>query len=401
MENINLRAVILAITLLIFTYSYYVREPGSIMSIWTVVALGIVAVVLFFIYFFTIKLINYNIQAKIYPNIALHIILPFMVITILSWLVYAIIYMKPFGITGDFLALLKVFFTKHVLFIAICAIAIGLTLSFPQQKVNTNNQLLWRNNLIFLASSVLVFLLCISFFYFTKKIKQPQLDAKYKHYQNLKDIHTSGSYEVSHLIAASKYNYVEKPYLLPYKDELILIATYASSNTRKPIQTIYRLNKDGDIIEKIKDDELTDNEFFPIVAIDGILTDYSGKELITWIFNGNRKRHININFMLEDNWVIDTLQENAKLSKVVHFQKTSAFHCNDIKDLRYNGTKYYEVKQQNEVLKIKIDSVYSHNDNIENCDEKKLAYYTSDRLNFSLLCLNDHDYYIVNQRKNR
>ncbi|RZL30923.1 MAG: hypothetical protein EOO96_17140 [Pedobacter sp.] len=383
MDNVNLKAAILAVILLIFTYTFYVREPGSVLSVWVPIIFGVIAIVMLVVYFFSIKLIGQAITTKVYPNLGLRILLPFITLIAIAWLIYAFIYVKPFGNNIDFLNVVKMFATKHALFIGICTIIIGLTFSYPTSKIiAVDSQIILKKNLFFLALNVEILLICIFLFFICFKIKQPSLDAKYLQYKSLDESQSSENFEINQLISADEYNYLEKPYFLPSKNEIIIISHYGSNNKLKPVRTIYRLNINGDIIETVDDrTDLRSGDLYPMVAVDGILFDEDKrKEVITWIFDGNKNRHSKDSLIKKKDWILDTLQEETSSLKAVHFQKIRKFHCNDIEDVKYNGDRYYELKLKNDLLKFRIDSIYSHSDNIENCTEKKLDYYTSEKL---------------------
>jgi hypothetical protein len=399
MEHVNLKAGILAIILLVFTYGYYVQRPGSIFSLSTALTLGALATGIFFAYFFGVKIISHAISGKIYPNILLNILLPLIVIGFFAWLLFAFIYIKPFGRTGDFADTLKYFFFRHGLFIALSTLAVGLTLSFPLQKERVADAGLLRSNLIFLSCAVVAFVLSIYAFYYAKRIRQPQLNAKFEQYKSLKDITGSAHCDVMLLVRAREFNYVGRPYLVPYKNELIIAAEYNSTGREKPVETIYRISKDGDIIDQISEDELRANDFFPIVLKEGMLTDGNGKEWITWIFDGNKARQNRAQLVLKEEWKLEALQERSGQLTTVYFNKTGAFHCNNLKGIQYNGTKYFDLLHAGDMVKIKIDSVFTHIDNAGNCAEKKLEYYYSDQLNFGLLRLNEQAYYIIKPKK--
>lgn len=401
MDNINLKAAVLAVLLLIFTYSYYAGDRGSTLSIWVPIIFGVIGLVMLAVYFFAIRLTGYLITTQIYPSILLRILLPFFTLTILAWFVFAFITVKPFGNFTDFLHVLKLFATKHVLFIGICTIIIGLAYSYPAGKIDTANQALLKKNLFFLAIAIAMFILFIYLFFIAFKIKQANLADKYLQYKSLGQQQSSENFEVAHLLSAEEYKYLSVPYLLPNKNEVIIVSHYGSNNKNKPVYTIYRLNLDGDIIETLNDDkDLRNGNLYPLIMIDGILLDENrGEDVVTWIFDGNKNRQTASSLKLNKSWLIDTLIANKNLLQMVHFQKTTKFECGNMVNVKYNGDKYYEVKKGNDLLKFKIDSVYSSSDELGNCQEKTLDYYTSEKLNFSLIRLDNKQYFIIKQKK--
>jgi len=398
MENINIKAAFLAVVLLMFTQLYYVRQPGSIMSPVAAVAIGVIGLVIFFAYFFVVKIIAYASAAVLYPHVVFRILLPFMIFTIIAWLIYASVLIKPFGNTGYYLNLLQQFFTTHGLFIGICTLVIGLTITYPVPKGVICNPSLLRSNLNFLVIAVAVFFAVVFLFYIVNKIKQPGFDAKYKNYKSLDALPSSANNQIIRLIESSQYKYMEQPYLLPNANQVIIISNHSSNNKQKPVQTIYRLNKDGDVIDKIEDQELTNDDFYPLIYNGGLLTNYNGKEVITWIFNGDRDRKNKNNVQLQDNWVIDSMEEDSSL-KMVYFEKNSEFYCRNSDAIRYNGIMYYELKSNNELLLLKLNTAYTEGDLYEDCQERQMDYYRSDKLNFSLLRVNQHEFYIIKHRK--
>ena len=400
MENINIKAAILSVILLMFTYLYYVRQPGSLLSPVAAIAVSVIGIVIFFAYFFVVKIIAYASSSVIYPHIGFRILLPFMVFIIIAWLIYAVVLIKPFGQTSYYLNILKQFFITHGLFIAICTLVIGLTITYPVPKVITDNSSSLRSSRNFLAIAVAVFFAIVFLFYMINKIKQPGFDAKYKNYKSLDELPSFANHQIIRLLETSQYKEMEQPYLLPHANQVIIISNHSSNNTQKPVQTIYRLNKDGDVIEKIEDQELTNDDFYPLIYNEGLLTNYNGKEVITWIFNSDRERKKKNDIQLLDNWVIDSLKEDSNL-KMVYFEKISEFHCRNSDAVRYNGTRYYELKTDNELLLLKLNSTYTEGDIYDHCQERRMDYYRSDKLNFSLLRVNQHELYIIKQRKEK
>ncbi|RZJ82167.1 MAG: hypothetical protein EOO47_01630 [Flavobacterium sp.] len=401
MDNLNLKAIILAVVLLVFTYSYYAGERGSTLSIWVPIIFGLIGLVMLVVYFFAIKLTGYLITTEIYPNIGLRILLPFFTFTIPVWVIFAFITVKSFGNLSDFLRVFKLFATKHMLFIGICTVIIGLTYSYPAGKLETANQVLLKKNLLFLAIAIAVFLLFIYLFFIAFKIKQPNLADKYLQYKNLDQPQSSENFEVAHLLSAEEYKYLAVPYFLPNKDEVIIVSTYGSNNKNKPVYTIYRLNLNGDIIETLNDDkDLRNGNLYPLIMVDGILLDEDrGDDVVTWIFDGNKNRKPSGSLKLNKNWLIDTLIADKELIQMVHFQKNAKFECGNMNEVKYNGDKYYEVKKGNDLLKFKVDSVYSSSDELGNCQEKTLDYYTSEKMKFSLIRLDNKQYYIIKSKK--
>ena len=398
MENLNIKAFALAITLLIFTYTYYMKAEPNFVAFAAVIVFGVLAVVALAVYFFTIKFIGHTLASgKVYPHLAFNILWPFAIMSLLGWLIYGVFYIKPFGPNSEFIQLTKVFVIKHLLFIAICSVAIGLTF-FPSLKDKLADEILLRKNQWYLGATFFVFALSIVLVFITKKIDQPSLNIDYSSYKSLDEINISENFSIEKLLDANDYSHTKQPYFLPHRNELIIISNYNDANKDQAVYAIYRLNKDGDIIETLKESEVvndSDVDFFPLICKDGILTDFKGKKLISWVFDSNKEKQPAAIFDFKADWKIDTIRASSEAIKMVHFYKTSEFHCNNIADVKYNGNKYYEVKHKNEALKFRIDSVFSHSDRIQNCEEKKLEYFQPVGFSFGLLRLNERAYYII------
>ncbi|SMC41608.1 hypothetical protein [Pedobacter africanus] len=396
MESINIKAGILTLVLLLFTYVFYLRQPLNFLSLGAAAGTAALVLIIALIYFFGTKFIGYAIQHKFYPNIALRMLLPFVALTLLSWLVYAFIEVKPFGSSKDFLAILSNFTSRHLLYIAVCTTLTSLTFSFPPQKDSITDALLLRQNLLFLVATIFAFVLSVFAVYKVKLIDQPRLDPKYTLYKSLNENQDLKHYELEQLPVSEPGTILDKPYLLAHKQELVLVSISGGSNRLPPVERIYKLDQNGKLINSVNAQTLISADFFPLVLqADGLLTDHSGKALITWIFDGNTSRQAKDRIVKSNDWVFVPLAESKTHINMVYFNKTAPFHCNNLKELKYNGNRYYDITLQKEILKIKVDSVFSHSDNLGNCIEKKLEYYSSAALNFSLLRLNEHEYYII------
>jgi len=51
------------------------------------------------------------------------------------------------------------------------------------------------------------------------------------------------------------------------------------------------------------------------------------------------------------------------------------------------------------LLLLKLNTAYTQGDLYEDCQERQMHYYRSDKLNFSLLCVNQHEFYIIKHSK--
>jgi len=396
----NLKAIILAIILVAFTYFYYFHSTLNVVAAVVYIVLAAYAFALFFAYFFGIKGVSYLIQnSKIYPNIFLAFVLPFLVVALLSWLIHAFNNIKPFPQSSDYYLILKDFIIKHVVFIVICIAVITVVTYFPAPKNHNNNVGLLRSNINFGLVICLLIALSIFAFYKANLISQLGLDSKFKSYNNLENGISSNQYEVNLLLSASPYNYADQPYLYREKDEVIIACKISSGNKDDGIETIYRIDKNGNIIDSAGRDDLETNDFYPAIIKGGLITDYNEKEFMTWIFNSSKERQSFNDIQKNKNWTLEEIKADNNALKMIHFYKTSAFHCNDIESVKYNGNRFYNLTLPKGILHIRMDSIYSHNDNIKNCTEKKLEYYSSDRLNFTLLRSDNNAYYIIKPKQ--
>lgn len=401
MKNLILKSISLAAFLLYFSYDYYLTEHGHFMSVGVVVAVGIIVFAIFLVSSAVIAIMGYLICNKIFPSIVLALILPFAGVAFLSWLVYAGSYAKSFELTKDYVIVFKGFLSKHLAFVAICTTLISLVFyySAPQERVGKRSML--RNNLLVLLGIVLLFMYSIYLFYNANLIKEPQPEPKYALYKKLGEVIDSQIYEVEHLPISSEDRSLGKPYIVAGKNELIIYTTYYHNGGIPGIETIYRIDKNGKIIESVDWKELLDkdsvNEF---EFKDGILKDPLNQEDITWIFNGSKKRRP-AKSAYPESWKIKEVEECKDSLHMVHFNKTHTLQCEKSWQVKYTGTKYYELMQSKGIIKLKIDSIFPYDNSNSDCPSKevKMEYYASDQLNFSLLRLDDRAYYIIRERK--
>lgn len=408
MKHQHLIAFLLACILVIFTYKYFVRTDGSFVAYQAVICVAIAAVVALIIYFLIIEFIAYFIiSGKIYPNIALRIIWPFIVITFLSWLIFGCLYVKPFGNASDFFVVFKGFLIRLVPFIAICTILIGATYSYFNLNPKTADTVLFRINILYLSLCTFIFFVSIVVFYFANHIKQVDLTAEYSDYKSLDEGVNAENYLINQFIEASEYNFITEPYVLTNQKQLILIEVYNSSNKHTPVKLVYKIDINGIIIKTFSEDEalvtspIKEENFFPLVCRAGILTDYDNKRLITWVFDGNRKKQAADGLLLKADWKLDSIQQNLDDVKMVHFYKTEALNCNNLDLVKYNGNRYFNIINGSEKIKIRLDKVYSKDEysNNENCAERKLEYYSPVGFNFTLLRVDENKYYIIKSKK--
>jgi hypothetical protein len=403
--HLNLKSFWIAcvLTVIVLADIFSKEEGGGFINIEAVIGVALIALVFLLCCFIIVRLIAYFVvKKKIYPNIIFQILIPFFFILNTSFIIYGIYFIKPFGEIEDFKRILKSFVTEIIPYIAIFTIIAGFIFSIELQKKETVKSVLLRNNLL-----ILVLLIILSFrspfmFYNSNKIEQPKIDKKYLSYKSLNESITSENYKVELLLLPDNSNLsVSKPYFLRNKNELIIYTSFDDLSDKQPddFSICYKINKDGIIISDLDSGMLESKDILTIVFDEGYLRDYRSTIVSTWTFDGNREKLKYKELKKNKNWKIEMLSKDSTSIKEVAFFRKSKFHCNDINDVQYNGTKYYNIRNGKETLNLKIDSVYSHIDNIENCNEKKIIYYKCEGMNFSLLCYDNKEYYIIKSRK--
>jgi hypothetical protein len=404
--HLNLKSFGIAcvLTLLVLTDTFSKEEGGGFINIEAVIGVALIALVFLLCCFIIVRLIAYFIvKEKLYPNIIFQILIPFFFILNASFIIYGIYFIKPFGEIEDFKRTIKSFITEIIPYIAISTIIAGFIFSIELQKKETVKSVLLRNNLLVLV--LLIVLSCRSpfLFYNSNKIEQPKIDKKYLSYKSLKESITSENYKVELLLPDNKYQYVSAPYFLKNSSELIINilrgSTTNDGNKPPEIRMSYKIDAEGVIISKLSSSELESADVFPIVFDEGYLRDYRSTIVSTWTFDGNREKLKYKELKKNKNWKIEMLSKDSISIKEVAFFKKSKFYCNNINDVQYNGTKYYDIKIEKENLNFKIDSVYSHIYDRDNCEEKRIIYYKCKGMNFSLLCYDNKEYYIIKYLK--
>lgn len=398
-------AFVLSVIIVTHTLKYFSSHGGGgFMGIGVVILVAGVGLLLLLCCFVVIRMIaNFIVKEKIYPNLIFQILLPFLFILDVSFIIYGVYFFKPFGVMEDFMQALKFFIIEILPYIAVFAIVPGFIFSKDLPKKEIEKRVLLRDNLM-----VLILLLILSFsstllFYRSNKIIQPKMDESYSNYKSLEESITSENYIIKPLFLTPSGQHVSKPYFLENKKELIINVLYSriddDDNEPYPFYTSYKINREGIIISKLDASELESVRVFPIVFDKGYLVDYGPTVISSWVFNGNRERLNYKELNKKKDWKIEELVADTTKVKLVAFLKKEKFHCNAFDSIEYNGTKFYNILKENGILKIRIDSIYSHIDNIENCEEKTIVYYKCEGMNFNLLCFNDREYYIIKPRK--
>ena len=401
MENIstNIKAVAIAAIILLFTYWYYTRKDGNFIAFEAVVVFGLLCLCALVVGTLLIRLLAYCMHTTvIYPHLFFRILLPFLVMSFIFWLVYGIVCIPRFTHFADFMAPIKYFTGKHLLYCIICATIAGVVLSLPLQDQNISKNALFYGNVKFAMGIVGAFALSTCIFYWTKKIDEAPLDPKYNSYQALNSYAGTSTVEVKPLLNASEYNLISVPYLLSDKQEVILNFLYNSSNKKQPLLKSLRLDKSGKVIDSLDTDRLLpQNE--AVFFDNGYIRSRTSPSFVTWVFDGLKTIQNATSFTTNTNLKIQALVQDTTSLKMVRFQKTAAFSCESLPDIKWNGSRFYELIHQNDTLKFKIDQVYTATNNGKECSEQTLAYFKCNGMDFDLIRLNEREYYIVQPRK--
>lgn len=400
MENVstNIKAIAIAIIILLFTYWYYARKDGSFVAFEAAIVFGLICLISLVVCTLLVKLFAHYMTIAIYPHLLFRILLPFLVIAFVFWLVYGIVSIPRFSNFTDFIAPVKVFALKHLLYCAICAMVMGIVFSLPLQGQTLSKNALLDGNIKFVVGILGAFVLSICIFYLTKKIKGPTLAPKYANYQSLNEYTGSTNYELKPILDAGMYNLISTPYLLSDKNEIIINFLYSSNDQTPPLLKSLKLNKSGEVIDSLTTDGLLPmNE--PVIFEKGYIRGLQSAQLFTWVFDGNKTAQNKDQFSSKTNWKIEEIaKDNANL-KLSYFQKTKAFHCETLPEIEWNGTGYYELSKQADTLRFKIDEVYTAKNNGKECTEQTIEYFECKGMDFDLIRLNQREYYKVQPRK--
>lgn len=401
MENLNtnLKAIVIAIIILVFTYLYYANKDGNFVSLGAVIAFGVIGFVALIACFFVVKLVNYcYIKELVYPHLLFRIVLPFLVVSIVFWLVYGLFNISPFSLFADFRNSTKAFFTFHLPYLAICAAVTGLVLSLPVEHQEIIRNKLFYNNIKISAGITGVFVLSIFIFYWANRISQPVLDTRYNAYKSLDQLPQSENYKVEFLLDAAQYSYVSEPYLLNSRQEVIINFLYSSGNKIPPLMKSFRIGKNGKILDSLDTNGLLPlNE--PVTFEAGYLRSRQSSKIVTWVFDGQKEPKDVNDLEPRKDWKIETIEQDNKGLKFDYFHKTAEIHCNTHADIKWNGTKYYHIIKNTDTLKIKLDDIYATTENSKNCDEKTIAYFKCKDMDFDLIRLNERIYYLIKSKK--
>jgi hypothetical protein len=401
MENLNtnIKAILVAIVILVFTYLYYANKGGNFVSLGAVVAFAAIGFLALIACFFLVKLVNYcYIKELVYPHLLFRILLPFLVVSLVFWLIYGLVNVSPFSLFADFRNSIKGFFTYHLPYIAICVAVTWLILSLPLEYQEIVRNKLFYNNLKVSGGLTAAFVLSIFIFYQVNKISQPALDVKYNAYKSLDELPQSENYKIEFLLDAAQYNYISEPYLLDSRQEVIINFLYSSGNKIPPLMKSFRIGRSGKILDSLDTNGLLpQNE--PITFEAGYLQSRQLQKVITWVFDESKEAKDRNELKTREDWKIAAIEQDNEDLKFDYFHKTAEVHCNTKPDIKWNGTKYYHIIKNSDTLKIKLDDIYHTADNGKNCDEKTLEYFKCKGMDFDLIRLNERVYYVIKPRR--
>lgn len=385
----DIKSLIIALIMaLIITISVFTnRNCISLLAFIMMAFLAFLHFALVVVFTFSIvRIINYFvIQGKIYPTIIFRNLLPFFSILLISFFFYGAIYFTKSEFINDFIEVLKNFAVKIVPFIAIFTVLTSLIFytSYNKKTVNIG---LRRKNLQFLLLIVSVNILCMYMFYALYKVDKPKYDMKFSYYKNLNEHINSENYEIELLLSGLD---LSEPYFLVNKKELIIYSNYSSDEN---FTVCYKLNKEGKIISKLNKVDIPVDGGIEYKFKGGYLMDKDSIKVISWAFNDDKKAHNYNELKIKEDWKIEECFEDYRNIKTAGIINTDKVYYND--KIKYSAVDYYNVIKGEDTLKIKKDITYYDNYNSE-----YPAYYKFKNMNFSLLCNNRKEYYIIRLKR--
>ncbi|MGJ1433643.1 hypothetical protein ACR79M_18475 [Sphingobacterium spiritivorum] len=403
MENLmspaNIKAVILSLLILTFTYWYYANQQLTFLSFGTAVLGWIVGIIVVLLCAGMVRLAGHLVVSEIiYPHLIFRFLQPFLVLLLLFWLGYGIFYIGSFGYSYQFTSLVKHFLRLHLPYIAGVSIILAIGLSWPFQLQKLNVNVLFYSNIKFALCVAGVFVVSVFLLYWTKLIKQPDLDTRFMLYQTLDNQFDLDGVEVKLLLDAGTQHHASEPYLLPEQNKLIINVLAESSNKNPPLRKSYKVDKDGKIIADLDMDTQFSATDGPFTFENGYIRSGNNRELTTWILDGNKSFRSANSLSAPNEWSIRILTPDQERLKTDHFYKTSKIQCANEDSVRWNGTRYYSVAYGSDTVRFKIDHVYSHNRGGEGCVEQRVEYFVCRGMNFDLIRLNGQIYYTLKQK---
>lgn len=404
-------AAFIALLSTLITWSY--ADGGSVLHPIVLVLFAVMAFVVFLVYFLITKmLINKFVNSDwLYPNFIFRTLFPFFIAWIFTFIVYCFIVIEPFATADYFVDLLNDFsrrtFLRTIIFgLAVC-IVLTVTYKRPIDVPDNNNKKLQKNSLALLLV-VAIFLAIMAMFYFINFIEQPILERKYENYENINKLVESDNFTMKLFLEGDEYymKAVSPPYYRESTNEIILYFTYhreVSGRNQDEFILGYVINKEGAIVRSIDERSIqnSDNGFFPVFFRNGLIVDEwhrsVPKKAVTFLFDGDTLIKDFEAVSSNENWQIEKTMHDSLKVKTVSFFKTFALPSSE-NDIKYNGTMYYNILKDDDTLKMKIDSIYSNQDQGNHFTQKEVQYYECKNMNFSLVCFNQQKYYIIKHK---
>lgn len=403
MENVNnvltVKSFVLAFVLLVFTYIYYIaKNAGGFVSLGAVIGFGIALILTYVIYLVLIRLLGGLILSEwVYPNLFFRTLIPFMLISLVFWVVYGFVKIEPFAGVSDFMQLSKAFFTRHLLFIGISSMLIALVFSLPFQKTESQGVLSMGHTLKIVGGLSLAFIMSVLLFYWANKIGQPKLNTDYAAYPDLKMPVRASGHQIEFLMEAEEYKEMSPPYIFKDKQELILNYLHSSSYRVPPLMKSFKLDKSGRIIDSLDAEGLLPlNE--PVEFKDGFIVDHEGSRVVSWVFNGDKSVHKGSELLVDEDWKLFTLESDSSRLKLAFFYKEQDKRENQQDKEVWRGTGYYQLFLGTDTLKFKVDNL-THSDVLPKDEQSIVEYFHCKEMDFDLIRLNKRAYYIVKSIK--
>jgi len=385
--SINLKTALIAAILLAFTYFYYFGgRTLNFLSLGTVILFLLGCTVVFalstLLVGFSAYLMN---KGVVYPNALVLSLLTFVVLILLSWLIYGITQLPRFADFNTYGVLIKQFLSSHLLYILVCSVIMGVGVRFLLYRSgDIVAPDVMQGNLKFMAYILVAVVLSVLGFYWAKKIEQPAMQIEEQAYEKL---------HLTQQLLNTKGEYVAaKPYYLPKRKEIIICLTYHSSSKKAPVYQIFRIDKDGKLNDSLKVSDLTTES---LVFDKGLLMSINTDKVFTWILDG-KTTAMDRNKAPKTTEIIP-LTENSHAVKLIYFKKTEKSTCAIDTNELWNGVKYYHVFTNNDTLKIKVENIYPKTTDGQ-CREQTLEYYPTEG-SYGLIRLGEDAYYLTASRE--
>lgn len=394
--SMNIKSALLAAAILLFTYFYYAGKGGSFLSLGSAIVFWFLCGAALVLCTLAVRLVAHmTISGLIYPNAVSMVLLPFLCILLLFWLAYGTFSIPAFADFPGYAAALKGFFRSHLLYIAVVSVVIGGGLYFSLPKNIPAARPLFNANLLFGLSMAGAFILSAAGFYWAKKISQPALDPKYAAYKRLSEDVQFQDLEISLLLDAGPDHTASQPYYLEERGELIISLHYASSNKHTPLFKVFRIDRQGEMIDSLDAEGLTVGSG-SLIFDKGLIRPADSKSAYFWVFDG-AKTLVQESRQDSKNKIVE-LQKDTAAIRLEHFHKTAMLKCRTGSQVQWNGTGYFQVFYRDDTARFRIDSLYAQ-DADGGCRARPVDYYPAEGLDFALLRLDEKTYYIVKPKK--